>query len=108
MGRLVIATLTHNRVMDFPKKIPEVICDPCNSSWLSKSIVINRNEPMKHGVSSSPVKAVWDKVDRVIALGTIKAMVVFDSKEAMVQAVSTGVESISSFCCSMKPWSLQE
>ena len=105
---LEVNHVNHNQVTDMPKKILEVICDACNFSWLSMSIVIILNEPMKHSAVTGLVKDVWDNVYRVIASVSTKAMVVFDSEKAMLQALSEGVESVSSFCYSMKPWSLQE
>ena len=63
---------------------------------------------MKLVMISDLIKAVWDEIDKVFTLSSTKAVIVFGSNEAMVKAISAGVDLVFSFCYSMKPWSSKE
>ena len=53
---------------------------------------------MKLVMISDLIKAVWDEIDKVFTLSSTKAVIVFGSNEAMVKAISAGVDLVFSFC----------
>lgn len=92
----VVCQVDHNMLANTAKHVPDVICTP--SKWFSMSLVIDLYEPMKLDTIFELVKAVWEDVDRVIILNSIKVMVVFSSKEALLKVLSAGAGYTSSFC----------
>ena len=75
-----------------------------NLEWLHRSIVAEKATPINLAMVSERLLNTGRKVAEVRDWGSFLAFVTFESKEAMEEGISCGVEWLKSFFYEFRPW----
>ena len=79
----------------------------CNLEWFDKSLIVDVKEYINVASLSGLATAAWEDVYDIQELSNMQFLMIFHTHEAMLYALSSGVQPMSSFCTCLQRWNME-